>query len=132
MAYEKIIFVLLFATAIVLITNVSPITGRSYYNRGKNISHNFIIGTRRPGDRLVIQKNLTVPAKTFQVVTQRATFIVQNHKNITQLAAYDQKTDGTGAYVTLEKGGVGKTNVTLRFKSQRGHGIHFLVQVYAN
>ncbi|XP_043461989.1 probable salivary secreted peptide [Leptopilina heterotoma] len=131
MAYEKIIFVLLFATALILVANVSPTTGYNNYNRGKNISHNFIIGSRRPGDRLVMQQNITASASTFKIVTRRVQFLLQAGKNITQLAALDQKIDGTGAYVTLESGGVGKRNATLRFKSQRSHGIHFIVKIFA-
>lgn len=131
MAYEKIIFVLLFATALILVANVSPTTGYNNYYRGRNISHNFIIGSRRPGDRLVMQQNITASAATFQIVTRSVQFLVQGGKNITQVTALDQKVDGTGAYVTLKNGGVGKRNITLRFKSQRSRGINFIVKIFA-
>ena len=126
----KMLFVLAFVMAITLAMNVAPSSGLGA-NLAKNISHDFILGSRVSGDRLVLQKTINKPSKTFQIVTHQETFnTTSTHYKITQVAAYDQKTNGNGAFVTLIKGGPGYQNVTLRFKSQRSHGINFIVRLY--
>ncbi|KAL2714094.1 hypothetical protein V1478_016651 [Vespula squamosa] len=93
-------------------------------------SHNLTIGYRIPGDRLVLRQNVSKKSSWMKVVTSENTFNISKYDRITMIGAYDQKTDGTGAYPSLVKGGPGYNNVTLRFKSQRNHGINFVVEVY--
>ncbi|KAL7303296.1 hypothetical protein TKK_0004487 [Trichogramma kaykai] len=107
----------------------------SNYNNGyyakANQSHNLIMGVRQPGDRLVYQESIVKPSKFLQVISVEKSFNVSNGYYLTQIRAMDQKTNGNGAFATRVRGGPGYNNVTLSFKSQRGHGINFLVQLYA-
>ena len=117
--------------ALTLVLNVAPSSGYGYDNRAQNISHDAIFGRRISGDRLVLQKTINKSAKKFQIVTHRETFnTTTRYYKITQVAAYDQKTNGTGAYVSLIKGGPGFQNVTLSFVSQKSEGINFIVRMY--
>lgn len=136
MTYEKSI-VFLFLTSLILIVNIWSISGDKYYNinnkedgKKETNSHNLIIGSRQPGDRLYIDYNVTAPAIKSKIVIKSATYFIHLGHNITQISALDWKTDGTGADVTLESGSVEENNFTLAFKSQESHGIDFLLQVY--
>ncbi|OXU19029.1 hypothetical protein TSAR_008851, partial [Trichomalopsis sarcophagae] len=62
---------------------------------------------------------------------EKRTFSTDGTAKITLIKALDQKTNGNGAYVSLINGGPGQTFVTLEFKSQKGHGINFVVELYA-
>ncbi|XP_043461974.1 probable salivary secreted peptide [Leptopilina heterotoma] len=139
MTFEKSI-VFLFVTSLILIVNIWPITADKHSNNNNNInnedkekpnnSHNLIIGSRQPGDKLYIDLNVTAPAIKSKIVIKSATYFIHLGHNITQIAAVDWKTDGTGADVTLESGSVEENNFTLTFKSQESYGIDFLLQVY--
>ncbi|KAI4483940.1 hypothetical protein M0802_013169 [Mischocyttarus mexicanus] len=96
-----------------------------------NKAHNLTIGYRVPGDRIVLRTNISKKSSWLQVVSTEVTLNASRYDRITMVGAYDQKSDGTGAYASLLKGGPGYSNVTLRFKSQRGHGINFVVEVFA-
>lgn len=43
----------------------------------------------------------------------------------------DKTTDGTGAFANIKEGGINYKYVVLHFKSQRGNGIRFIVDIYA-
>ncbi|KAK2589027.1 hypothetical protein KPH14_001870 [Odynerus spinipes] len=96
-----------------------------------NKSHNLVIGYRMPGDRLVLRQNIEKKSSWLQIVTVEKTFNTTRYDVITQVNAFDQRTDGTGAYASVLNGGPGHRNVSMRFKSQRNHGIHFVVEIYA-
>ncbi|XP_043483907.1 probable salivary secreted peptide [Leptopilina heterotoma] len=96
-----------------------------------NKSHNFIVGSRLTGDRLVLRQNIQKNSSWMRIVTLEKTFNTTQYQRITQVAAYDQKSNGNGAYASLLNGGPGSDRATLRFKSQRGHGINFIVELYA-
>ena len=96
-----------------------------------NKAHNLTIGTRQYGDSLVYQESIVKKSAWLRVVEVNKTFNVTNNYVITQVQALDQKSDGTGAIATRLGGGPGWSNITLRFKSQRSHGINFLLRIYA-
>lgn len=49
---------------------------------------------------------------------------------ITAIHCTDQITNGKGGYATLLKGGIGFTDVTIHFKSQRNNGFNFIFEVW--
>ncbi|KAK0168622.1 hypothetical protein PV327_002400 [Microctonus hyperodae] len=96
-----------------------------------NKSHNLLVGSRRNGDRLVIQQYVIQSSGASQFITVQKTFNVSKYEKITLIRALDQKNDGTGAYPSLLKGGPGTSNATLEFKSQKNKSINFLVMIYS-
>ncbi|KAI4488350.1 hypothetical protein M0804_005198 [Polistes exclamans] len=127
-AQKLVIFMAVMVAAVVAVEYVP----RAYFEPfAANKAHNLTIGYRVPGDRLVLRSNISKKSSWLQVVTTETTLNVSRYDRITMVGAYDQKSDGTGAYASLLKGGPGYANVTLRFKSQRNHGINFVVEVYA-
>lgn len=129
MASYKLVFLLAIAGAVTLVFNVSPSSGFGFF-KSKKVSHDFILGSRLSGDRLVIQKTVYRTAKKWKSITLKESFNATKHVRITQVAAFDQKRNGKAAVVKLVKGGPGKQNVTLKFKSHRGYGIYYIVRVY--
>lgn len=131
---RQLIFVALAVALAVVAVNSTPYYGGAYYNQqyaaAPNKSHNLIIGNRQQGDRLIYQETIVKPSKWLQVIEVRKSINTTGYF-ITQIRALDQKTNGNGAIASLVNGGVGSSNVTLKFKSQRSHGINFLVQIYA-
>ncbi|XP_033212310.1 probable salivary secreted peptide [Belonocnema kinseyi] len=129
MASYKLVFILAIAGAVTLVLNVSPSSGFGLF-KSKKVSGDFILGSRLSGDRLILQKTIYRTGKSFKSISLRASFNASKNVRITQVAAYDQKRNGKAASVKLVKGGPGKQNCTLKFKSRRGYGIHFIVRVY--
>ncbi|XP_057323421.1 probable salivary secreted peptide [Microplitis mediator] len=118
--------------AIAVAAYAPPRTYVDYYvANGTNKSHHLIAGSRLPGDRLFFQEYIVKASSWLQVVSLEKTFSVGNFNRITQLQALDQKTNGNGAYAKIVKGGPGTSNVTIKFKSQRSHGINFRVLLFA-
>ncbi|XP_015122428.1 probable salivary secreted peptide [Diachasma alloeum] len=121
--YSKCAFFLVILVTVVF-TNYSP----SYaYSQ----SHHLFVGRRLPGDSLTYQENIVKSSKLWQIVTVQKTFYAARNERITQVVALDQKINGNGAYARILKGGPDQNNVTIKFKSQRGHGINFIVQLYS-
>ncbi|KOC67501.1 putative salivary secreted peptide [Habropoda laboriosa] len=129
MSAQKLMMFLVVVAAAVLSTQVSSIPQGGKY--AANISHNLIVGYRLPGDRLVLSQNIVKKSVWMQIVTEERTFNVSKWERITLVRALDQKTNGNGAYASITNGGPGSNNVTIRLKSQRGHGINFNVELYA-
>ncbi|KAK0168623.1 hypothetical protein PV327_002401 [Microctonus hyperodae] len=98
---------------------------------GGNQSHNLIVGGREYGDREVHAEHITKSSSWFQIVTLEKTINIYGASKITQIQAFDQKTNGNGAYASIRAGGPGNNFVTLSFKSQRNHGIDFRVVIWA-
>lgn len=72
-------------------------------------------------------------SRLLQTVEERITYPpkgVINTRPIQAIRAYDQKTNGNGATASIVAGGINQTTVTVLFKSKRGHGIHFKLEVY--
>lgn len=95
-------------------------------------SNNLIVGKREYNDKLVYQENINKKPNIVGKKTIHEEVInVPRGYVITEVRALDMITDGTGAFVIVSGGGPGQESVSLRFKSQRFHGIYFIVQVYA-
>ncbi|XP_024874518.1 probable salivary secreted peptide [Temnothorax curvispinosus] len=131
MSAYKYIAGLAFLVTVLLTINTVPANGSIDSYAPANKSHHLIVGYRMPGDRLVLKDRIIKNSSWMKVVTVEKTFNVSRWERITMVEALDQKTNGNGAHATVLKGGPGHNNVTLKFKSQRGHSINFVVQLYA-
>lgn len=120
-------FIFFIATVILSLT-VSSYGNPSVNLHSGNKSHNFSTGVRHWDDKLLFKTNVIEPSKLLRKVVVERTFNVTGY--ISEVAAYDHKNDGTGAHVALLAGGPQARYVTLRFKSERGHGINFDVEIY--
>lgn len=94
-------------------------------------SHNFCIGERVEGDRLVLKKPVYVQREGIYYHQERFSVPIKKEMRITKVVAEDQMTDGTGAYCELIKGGVNAANVTLEFSNLINGKIDFVVKLYA-
>ncbi|XP_053981984.1 probable salivary secreted peptide [Hylaeus volcanicus] len=131
MSAQKIAVFLAIVGVAIFATQVNSTHQWGYANNGTNKSHNLVVGYRMPGDRLVLRQSVVKNSSWMQIVTEQKSFNTSRFDRITVVQALDQKTNGNGAYASLVAGGPGYNNVTLRFKSQRGHGINFIVELYA-
>lgn len=130
MSAQKYIIALGFAIIALIAINTEPASGAVEYAPA-NKSHNLIVGYRMPGDRLVFREGIVKNSSWMKIVIIEKTFNATKYDRITMLRALDQKTNGNGAYASILRGGPGHNNVTMKFKSQRGHGINFVVELYA-
>ena len=132
MGVGKVIVFLAIVVVAAVFTQVSSVPQVGLYAaNNSNKSHNLIVGYRMPGDRLVLRSRVVKNSAWMQIVTEQKTFNASRWDRITLVQALDQKTNGNGAYASILSGGPGHQNVTLRFKSQRSHGIDFIVELYA-
>uniref|UniRef100_A0A6V7ISY8 Salivary secreted peptide n=1 Tax=Bracon brevicornis TaxID=1563983 RepID=A0A6V7ISY8_9HYME len=131
--YSKSVLIIAFLAAIAFsaYTPSEAFSFNPFATKDTNKSHHLIVGSRLPGDRLTYQESIVKASSFLQVVKVVKTFNVSKYDRITQVLALDQKTNGNGAYAKVIGGGPGFSNVTLQFKSQRNHGINFLVQIYS-
>lgn len=128
----KFVYLLAFLVSIAAVANGEPVPSQIGNYAATNASHNLIVGARQPGDSLVLRQSVIKSSSWMQIVTVQQTFNSTYYRpRITQIRALDQKTNGNGAFASLLNGGPGRNNVTMRFKSQRGHGINFIVELYA-
>ena len=93
-------------------------------------SHHLFLGSRVWGDKLIEKKIVKKSSSILQIVKEKISMTGDGRSNITMIQALDQKTNGNGATAVLEAGGPGHNFATLSFKSKRGHGINFVVEVY--
>lgn len=128
MSSFKYIIGLAVLVAVLFAVNTEPAGEGSDFYAAK--SHNFTAGRREFGDRLVLRDYVTKSSSWMKVVVVEKTFNISKWERITMIEAIDQQTNGTGAYASIIKNGLGHSNVTMRFKSQRGHSIKFIVQLY--
>ena len=117
MASTRLLLFVLLATA-VAVTLAAP--------NPKNV----IVGNRVPGDFLAGRDFVKKESKFMQVVKETKTFSVAGTGKITELRLLDQDKKGHGAAATIQAGGPGSSYVTVQFKSERGHGISFIVELY--
>jgi len=129
-AYKYIIGLAVLVTAL-LAVNTVPASGTIASYAPANKSHNLIVGYRMPGDRLVLREGVVKNSSWMKVEVVEKTFNISKWERITMVEALDQKTNGNGAYASILRGGPGHSNVTIKFKSQRGHSINFIVQLYS-
>lgn len=97
-------------------------------------SHHWSQGGKpQSGDRLLYREIVRKSASTMRKVTKDITWPAAGEMHnsiINYINATDQYVNGNGGYVTLYGGGVGQKFVTLHFKSQRGHGFNFILDIY--
>ncbi|XP_016843129.1 probable salivary secreted peptide [Nasonia vitripennis] len=94
-------------------------------------SHDLVVGNRIHGDFLLDQKQVDKSAIPLWRSEQTVTIKGDGIAKITSIEIYDLKPEGHSATPSILKGGPGDSFVTVHFESERGHGIHFLVKVYA-
>ncbi|CAH1407041.1 unnamed protein product [Nezara viridula] len=97
--------------------------------------HNFIYGTRSYGDRLLYHDLLNVKSKLWRVTTVDVNYPPKGQAplgRIDYIEVLDQRSDGTGGYVYIKDGGIGLNFVNLHIKSQRNHGMDFVINVYGH
>ncbi|TGZ36158.1 probable salivary secreted peptide [Temnothorax longispinosus] len=132
MSAYKYIAGLAFLITVLLTINTVPANGSvESYVSANQASHHLIVGFRMPGDKLVLKENIVKNSGWMQVKVIEKTFSVPRGERITMVEALDQKTNGNGAYASIKGGGPGHNNVTMKFKSQRSHGINFVLQLYS-
>lgn len=95
-----------------------------------NQSHHLIVGSRIPGDSDMTRDYIYIVPELMKIITFEKNITLYNNYKITKIAAYDQKRDGTGAYAFIISGGLGFQYVVLKFISQRGFGIDFVVELF--
>lgn len=96
-------------------------------------SHNFEIGDTTDDDVLLYSQVVLKASSLLQIVTRDVTFPgpeEENNVTISYIKAYDQYVNGDGGYCTLTDGGLGFSHVSLNFRSQRGNGLYFLLEVW--
>lgn len=128
--YKYIIGLAVLVAALLTIDTVPTANGAIASYAAENKSHHMTIGSRMPGDRLVLKENIIKDSSWMRIVTVEKTYNVSQYERITMVQALDQKTNGNGAYASMLNGGPGQSSVTIKLKSQRGHGINFVIEVY--
>lgn len=96
-------------------------------------SNNFETGYKEVGDRQLHYEIVQKSSSILQVVTRDITFPAAgqlNNATISYIRALDQYINGDGGYCSLLNGGVNLKQVTLHFKSQRGHGFNFILEIW--
>ena len=131
MVAGKVIVFLAIVAVAAIFTEANSVPQVGLYANNSNKSHDLVIGYRQPGDRLVVRSRVVKNSSWMKIVTEQKTFNASRWDRITMVQALDQKTNGNGAYASILNGGPGHQNVTIRFKSQRSHGIDFIVELYA-
>uniref|UniRef100_A0A224XP82 Putative salivary secreted protein n=1 Tax=Panstrongylus lignarius TaxID=156445 RepID=A0A224XP82_9HEMI len=107
------------------------------YAWGPNVKHNLIVVRKGPNDVILFQKTVSKSNwKPWGKVSVDVTYPVKKAPGyrpvITEIDAMDLDGYDKGGYATITKGGVGRNNVTLHFKSQRGHGFKFALTVFGH
>ncbi|XP_033212305.1 probable salivary secreted peptide [Belonocnema kinseyi] len=98
-------------------------------------SHELVLGSRAPHDRLLLQKFIYVPAKPFRTLKHIETIRTPSRETITRVELIDQKIDGRGASVQLNKvsgNGPAYRDVSVKFNSKFNHGVHYSVRLYGH
>ncbi|KAK0085231.1 hypothetical protein PV325_005566 [Microctonus aethiopoides] len=131
MTSKFVLLAVILATLAIASSLYPPSAYIQQYAVAPNKSHHLIAGSRLPGDRLLLQQYIVKSSSWMQITTVEKSFNVSRYEKITQIQALDQKSDGTGAYPSIVRGGPGTSNVTMKFKSQRSKGINFVVLIYA-
>ncbi|XP_018377937.1 PREDICTED: probable salivary secreted peptide [Trachymyrmex cornetzi] len=129
-AYKYIIGLTVLVAALLTITTVPSANGAISSYADNNKSHHLIVGYRMPGDRIVLRENIIKNSSWMKIQIIERTFNISRYERITYIEALDQKTNGNGAHCSILNGGPGHSNVTLRWKSLRGHSINFALNVY--
>ncbi|XP_054006685.1 probable salivary secreted peptide [Hylaeus anthracinus] len=129
MSYQKVAVYLAIVVIAVLATNVNSSYQEAYARNNTSLPHHLILGKRLPGDRLFLSQTI-IKNSTWWNDVETWNFSIGRYSRITMVRALDQMINGNGANATLVRGGLGFNNVTLMFKSQKGYGINFIVELY--
>lgn len=100
---------------------------------GLTSSTNVTWGNVGPYDLLLHYDIVKKSSSLFQVVTLDVTYpnaYQYNNRTITAIRVTDQVPGEKGGYAQLYSGGVGFNHVTVHFKSQRGKGFNFILEVF--
>ncbi|KAI5635647.1 transcription activator MBF2 domain-containing protein [Phthorimaea operculella] len=81
------------------------------------------------GSTLIYLENVKLSAIPLKQRTKTVFFSSDKNQIIKAISAIDQKRSRAKATVTA--GGVGSTFVNIKFKSERGEGLDYQVQIYA-
>ncbi|XP_024874528.1 probable salivary secreted peptide [Temnothorax curvispinosus] len=120
-----------FLVTVLLTVNTVLANGsnNSYAPANELYRSSLIVGSRVPGDRLAVLQRIERYPSSGRVQVIEKTFDVSRWGRITLLEALDQTP--YGAYVSILRGGLGQNYVTLKFQSQRGQSIKYLLQIFA-
>ncbi|XP_018401030.1 PREDICTED: probable salivary secreted peptide [Cyphomyrmex costatus] len=129
-AYKYIISLAVLVAALLTVTTVPSANGAITSYAENNKSHHLIVGYRMAGDRVVLKENIIKNSSWMKVQIVEKTFNISRNERITLVEALDQKTNGNGAHASILNGGPGHNFVSMRFKSQRGHGVNFALNLY--
>nr|ABQ18257.1 unknown [Lygus lineolaris] len=96
---------------------------------GRNKSHNAFIGSRHWDDKLLFMDHPKKESKWLRTVS--ADVATGNLRGIINyIEVLDQKTNGNGGCAYLTSGGAGTNNVAFHIKSQRSHGLDFIIRAW--
>lgn len=127
--YKYIISLAVFVVALLAVNTVPASEVYASYAPA-NKSHNLVLGNRMPGDRLLYKEHIVKGSLWLKIVTVERTYNASTWERITMIEALDKDTNGNGAYASILNGGLGHSNVTIGLKSQKSHGINFIIQLY--
>ncbi|KAK0168624.1 hypothetical protein PV327_002402 [Microctonus hyperodae] len=102
-----------------------------HHSTHTNKSHDLIVGSRTSDDSMALEQNIIKSGNWLKKNVIKQSFNISESQIITQIKALDQDVHGHGAHVSLIEGGPGYNNVSLKFKSQRDHGINFKIVIFA-
>ena len=89
-------------------------------------------GYAHPYDILLHRENVIVKSRWLQVVSRDVIYPAPGYistRTISAIKAIDRARKH-GGYAALYKGGPGYRNVTIHFKSQRGEGLNYTVEIW--
>lgn len=95
-----------------------------------NADRDLVIGDRQSGDNLIEQRQVEKDAWPFMIVEKTETIMGDGNSVITRVEIIDTKKQETSAKAAILSGGPGMSYVTVKFESERGHGIHYIIKVY--
>ncbi|GAB0088307.1 probable salivary secreted peptide [Sergentomyia squamirostris] len=113
---------------IVLVTFCGVLYAQSHHIQWGNVTHYDILLHRD-----FVRKS----SSWLQVVSTDVNYPLANstqprNRTITCIRAQDQYINGKGGFATLRAGGVGFNHTTVHFKSQRGQGFDFILEIYGH
>lgn len=131
MSVQKHIIALGLVIAALLVINTRIASGSNF--APKYDYHDINFGKRQPGDRAVIVEKVVKEIDGWlKTMDEERSFNTTGNDRITLIQALDQTPDerfsGTAC---IFDGGIGDTEVTIRFKSYIGHGVNYLVRIFA-
>nr|XP_014275401.2 probable salivary secreted peptide [Halyomorpha halys] len=100
---------------------------------GDEKTHDYYFGQWQPYLRLLYMDHPKFDSKLMRVRSEELTYPVKGQAQggiISYIEVTDVRKDGTGGCVYIKNGGVGSRNVTLKLKTQRNHGMEFIIRIF--